>query len=209
MRGEQRPVDVVVETAFEQHHSVPVSFTGSGGCRLGARHAAAGHTDPRSRTASACGVGGGGSGRPSFFAKNVSMMCCAIGARSEPCSPCSTKMTPAISGLSRGAKKTNQPWSRRSLPDARRGGASLVRDHLRRAGLAGHVVPVDARAAAGAAAVHDHPQPVVNRLQLLRLEIAPSTAAAAPAPASSPLPSSTALSRCGVTRVPPLASVAI
>ena len=30
--------------------------------------------------------------------------------------PCSTKTTPAISGLSRGAKNTNQPWSRRSFP---------------------------------------------------------------------------------------------
>ena len=38
-----------------------------------------------------------------------------MGAALEPCSPCSAKMTPAISGLSRGAKNANQPWSRRSI----------------------------------------------------------------------------------------------
>ena len=37
------------------------------------------------------------------------MMYFATGADVAPCSLCSPKMTPAISGLSRGAKKTNQP----------------------------------------------------------------------------------------------------
>jgi hypothetical protein len=50
-----------------------------------------------------------GSGAPSFFAKYVSITYLAIGAALVPCSACSAKITPAISGLSRGAKKTNQP----------------------------------------------------------------------------------------------------
>ena len=64
----------------------------------------------------------------------------AIARPSVPCSECSAKTTPAISGLSRGAKNTNQPWSRRSR-SVRPGSAlaALERDHLRRAGLARHV----------------------------------------------------------------------
>ena len=37
------------------------------------------------------------------------MICAAFAL----CTPCSAKTTPAISGLSRGAKNTNHPWSRR------------------------------------------------------------------------------------------------
>ena len=40
----------------------------------------------------------------------------AIGAALEPCSECSAKTTPAISGFFAGAKKTKKPWSRRSRP---------------------------------------------------------------------------------------------
>ena len=50
-----------------------------------------------------------GSGRPSLFAKYVSIACFAMYAASDPCAPCSAKTTPAISGLSRGAKKTKKP----------------------------------------------------------------------------------------------------
>ena len=50
------------------------------------------------------------------------------------------RSTPAICGLSRGAKNTNKPWSRRSSIGALGGLAALVGDHLRGAGLARHVV---------------------------------------------------------------------
>ena len=56
-----------------------------------------------------------GSGCPSSLAKNVAMMCFATSAAAVPCSPCSANTTPAIRGLSRGAKNTNQPLSRRSF----------------------------------------------------------------------------------------------
>ena len=60
--------------------------------------------------------------------------------RSAPCMPCSRNTTPAICGLSRGAKNTNQPWSRTSiLPFVRRRAPGL-RDHLRRPGLAADVL---------------------------------------------------------------------
>src|SRR5687767_5151579 len=59
--------------------------------------------------------GGGGRALPSFFAKNVSRACLATTAADDPCSPCSAKITPAICGLSRGARNTNQPWSLRFL----------------------------------------------------------------------------------------------
>ena len=72
----------------------------------------------------------------------------AIGAAFEPCSECSAKTTPAISGFFAGAKKTKKPWSRRSLVVLPARGLALVRDDLRRAGLAGHVVADDLGAAA-------------------------------------------------------------
>ena len=53
---------------------------------------------------------------------------------------------------------------------APRGQASLVRNHLRGAGLARDVASEDAAAAAGAGAVDDAPQPVVQRRQRRRLE---------------------------------------
>ena len=70
----------------------------------------------RRRRGAAPGAGSTGSGRPSCLAKNVSITCFAMGAADVPCSPCSAKMTPAICGLSRGAKNTNQPLSRVSMP---------------------------------------------------------------------------------------------
>ena len=51
------------------------------------------------------------------------------------------------------------------------GDPPLVRDHLRRAGLAADVMALDPRTAAGAAAVDDPPHPVADRLQLLRGDV--------------------------------------
>src|SRR5438876_408687 len=47
---------------------------------------------------------------------------------------------------------------------------ALVRNHLRRAGLARHVVAGHARAAAGARAVDDEPESVADRLDRLGLQ---------------------------------------
>ena len=99
---QQRPVDVVVESSFE-HVSWPWRTRDA---------ACASRVPAAARRASARG----GSGRPSCLAKNVSSTCLAIGAAvTPPWPPCSTNTTPAICGLSRGAKNTNQPLSRRSL----------------------------------------------------------------------------------------------
>jgi hypothetical protein len=46
----------------------------------------------------------------------------------------------------------------------------LVRDHLRGAGLARHVLILDARPPTRAAGVDDHPEAVANRLQLLVID---------------------------------------
>ena len=73
-------------------------------------------------------------------------------------------MTPAISGLSRGAKNTNQPWSRRSR--SVRPAACLP--PLSEITCAVPVLPdtslpgMRARPA-GARAIHDKEQPVVQR----------------------------------------------
>ena len=116
------------------------------------------------------------------------------------------------SGLSRGAKNTNQPWSRRSRSvcpaRASRPGSEMT---CAVPGLARHVAARRCgRARPVPGAVHDQPQAVVERRHASRA----SSAAAerrrrAAAPAASPLPSSTAVTRCGTTRVPPLATVAI
>src|ERR1700694_340476 len=80
-REEQRPVDVEIQTSFEHRYSLRFAFRS----------------------------GFGGSGRPSCFAKKVSRTWCATCAALPPCTPCSRNTTPAIFGLSRGAKNTNQP----------------------------------------------------------------------------------------------------
>src|SRR5688500_5318993 len=58
-------------------------------------------------------IGGGrtnaGRGFPSFLLKYVSRMCFAIGVEFPLAPECSMNTTPAISGLSLGAKKTNHP----------------------------------------------------------------------------------------------------
>ena len=95
-----------------------------------------------------------------------------------------------------------------ALAGALRRHAPRVRDHLGATGLARDIVSLDARRASGARAVDDEPQPVADRLQLvwidLRLRLRRRRR-----DGFHPAPSSTALSRCGVTRVPPLASVAM
>jgi hypothetical protein len=110
--------------------------------------------------------------------------------------------------LSRGAKNTKNPWSRRSRSLPRAAWRPLVRDDLRGAGLARHVVAGQTRAAAGARGVHDHPQPLTQRRQRVGLERNVSATAGA-GTGFQPWPSSIALSTCGVTRVPPLATVEI
>ena len=74
-------------------------------------------------------------------------MCLATDAALALWMPCSRKTTPAISGLSRGAKKVNQPWSRRFVVLFAGGEASLERDDLRGAGLAADVLARESRRA--------------------------------------------------------------
>src|SRR5690606_13512700 len=105
---QERPVEMRQQAAVDDHGRwspsaraiVPAgdSMTGAGG---GGGDAVPGST---------------GSGRPSRLAKNVSMTWRAIGVAAPLVCPCSAKTTPAICGLSRGAKKTNHPWSRTSRP---------------------------------------------------------------------------------------------
>ena len=52
-----------------------------------------------------------------------------------------------------------------------RGGASSVRDHLRRPGLARNILAGDSGRRAGATAVHHHPESVADRLQLFRIDL--------------------------------------
>ncbi len=62
-------------------------------------------------------VGAGGSGLPVLLREERRPGCGAPpSAAFGPWMPCSRNTTPAICGLSRGAKKTNQPLSRRSFP---------------------------------------------------------------------------------------------
>ncbi len=169
-RGQHRPVDVVVEASLE--HVLSCADLHRAGSRVGDRDRQRGRA---ANPGSASGGGGGvfgvsaGSGLPSFFAKYVSMTCFAIGAPRYPCSSCSPKMTPAISGLSFGAKKTNQPWSRRSRSVVPRAACRPWFEMTCAVpGLARDVASGNPRAAAGARRVDDHPQPVVQRRERLR-----------------------------------------
>jgi hypothetical protein len=54
-------------------------------------------------------TGLGGTGRPAFFAKKVSSTGWTPSAAVAPCAAWWSQATPAICGLSRGAKNTNQP----------------------------------------------------------------------------------------------------
>ena len=147
-------------------------------------------------------------GLPSWRSRSA-RMCFATDAALALWMPCSRKTTPAISGLSRGAKKVNQPWSRRFRVLFRAAQTSLEGDDLRGAGLAADVLAGNRRAPRRAgAAVHDQPHAVADRLQLLRRHL-DLRLRRRRRHGLQPLPSSIALTRCGVTRVPPLASVAV
>ncbi len=122
--------------------------------------------------------------------------------------PCSRKTTPAIRGLSRGAKNTNQPLSRRSFP---------LREAAARPWFemtcADPVLPHTSFPAMRAV------PPVPAALTTIQRpsRMAPSISGfisivdcgAGVGTGAQPLPVSSALMRCGVTRTPPLASVAM
>ena len=103
---------------------------------------------------------------------DVARMWCASGAAFGPWMPCSRKTTPAISGLSRGAKKTNQPWSRRSTFLIR---AAAMRPVFEMT-CAVPVLPQTSCPSIRArppvpAPLTTHPHPVADRLELLRRDV--------------------------------------
>ena len=103
---------------------------------------------------------------------------------------------------SRGRAGSCRSWRPPSRPG--------VRNHLGGAGLAADVVARDARATAGAARVDHHPHarrewPGVSQPSHVDLRLRWRGLGSG----FQPFPSSMALTRCGVTRVPPLARVAV
>ena len=212
---EHRPVDVVVEPSFEHQliratgYGAPVE-PGSASPRDGHGQRSRRRIGVRLRARPAApSAAARGSGRPSFLAKYVSITCLAIGAPRIAVLVVLAEDHAGDLGLSFGAKNTNQPWSRRSrsacrAPPAGPGSRSPApcRSCRRRRGrecARGRRCP----------RVDHHPQPVVQRRQRLGPERHAVGHRRRLAPSASRSPSSTALTTCGVTRVPPLATVEI
>ena len=118
--------------------------------------------------------------------------------RVRPCTPCSANTTPAISGLSRGAKNTNQPWSRRSHLARRRCAARVARSPARFRSCPQTSCPAMRARPPVPAAVDDHPQPVVDGLRASPASSSTVDCGGGAGTGFQPLPSSTALTRCGV-----------
>ena len=109
-----------------------------------------------------------GSGRPSFFAKYVSRMCLRDRRRVRAVHRRARRRPRRRSPGCRAARRTRTSRCRAGPcgPAARRP-RPLIRDDLRGAGLAAHVVAAIWRAAPVPRAVDDQPQAVADRLQLL------------------------------------------
>ena len=132
-----------------------------------------------------------------------------MGAEVEPCSLCSPKTTPAISGLSRGAKNTNQPWSRRSRsvrPAACLPPCSEIT-------CAVPVLPDTSLPGMRARPPVPAPLTTRNKPSCSALIVSGFSCTrdfgAGGGTGFQPLPSSTAFSSCGTKRVPPFATVDI
>ena len=109
----------------------------------------------------------------------------------------------------RAARRTRTRRCRADRGRLARRAFAFVGNDLGRAGLARTSLPIDPRAAAGAGAVDGEPQPSCTGLQIVLAGSGRSCAAAAGRSGCQPCPRSTALTTCGVTTVPPLATVAI
>ena len=177
--AEQQPVDVEVEPAFE-HGLWPLSAASRPGRyrdrrddRVVGRHGGLSRRAPAS--AAAC--------LPSWRSRSPSRA--SRSARRSSRARRARRRRRRRSAGCRAARRTRTSRGR-ARPSCRPGARAGQRDDLRRAGLAGDVAPDDARAAAGAGAVDDHPQPVADRCEVRRLHRYDILAAAAAAPASSP-----------------------
>ena len=207
--GEQRPVDVVVEPSFEhaQFGRRQLAFVG-----FRAGDPACGRRAVRIREV-----------EPHVLRRRRRRQRPAVLLREDTCRGCDARRAPRSGRACRARGRRRRRSSgcraaRRTRTSRCRAGpcrvsaprrASLVRDHLRGAGLARDVA---CRRRGRGRRCRRRSRPSTGRRESPAAcpgRCRPATAAAAPAPASSPLPSSTALSRCGVTRVPPLASVAM